>query len=247
MRSADELSARRELDLVARSGARWLAAARCRATFEPSPRRRTSCKTASKGRECKGAGLRQNESIWHSESKGVSPGTCPHGLQTIFFGHFGGGMARAFTTLVSEQLAVVAEPDWAMRELIRFTLEPIGFSILECSSSTQLSSVLRAEASRSALCVFVVATGAIASDSRAPLATLGKERAAMARTLPFVLTTCEFGTLESYSRPKLVDCVPVGLLEKPFDFALLHGIAERCRGSPAQAVSSPGARCGASR
>lgn len=56
----------------------------------------------------------------------------------------------------------------------------------------------------------------------------------MERLLPQVLMTCEFGTIKSCPRPEFSDCTSVGLLEKPFDFALLQGIAYRCRTTPAK-------------
>ena len=128
-----------------------------------------------------------------------------------------------------EPLALVADPDWAMRELMRRTLDQAGYSVIECSSSLQLDAALRTRASRCTSCVLVVTSGAIALASRELVSSLGKERASMGRQLPHVLVTCEFGTIKTCARPEFTDCVSVGLLEKPFDFGLLQGIAYRCR------------------
>ena len=133
-----------------------------------------------------------------------------------------------------EALALVADPDWAMRELMRRTLEHVGFSVLECSSSLDLNAGLRTRASRAAACVFLVTSSAIVLGSGDLLSALGKERGSTGRSLPQVLVTCEFGTLKSCPRPEFSECVSVGLLEKPFDFSLLQGIAYRCRTTPAK-------------
>jgi CheY-like chemotaxis protein len=133
---------------------------------------------------------------------------------------------------VHEPLALVADPDWAMRELMLRTVEQAGYSVLECASSLHLNAALRTRASRTASSVFLVTSAAIASGSAELLSILGKERSGTGRSLPQVLVTCEFGTLKSAPRPEFSDCVSVGLLEKPFDFSLLQGIAYRCRTTP---------------
>jgi CheY-like chemotaxis protein len=138
---------------------------------------------------------------------------------------------------VHEALALVADPDWAMRELMHRTLEQAGYSVLECASSLDLNAALRTRASRSAPCVFLVTTAAIALGSGDLLSSLGKERAATGQRVPEVLVTCEFGTLKSCPRPEFSDCVAVGILEKPFDFGMLKGIAYRCRTTPAKSAA----------
>jgi hypothetical protein len=135
---------------------------------------------------------------------------------------------------VHEALALVADSDWAMRELMRRTLEQVGYSILECSSSLDLNAALRSRASRAASCIFLVTSAAIALGSGDLLSGLGKERRSTGRSLPQVLVTCEFGTLKSSPCPEFPECISVGLLEKPFDFSLLQGIAYRCRTTPAK-------------
>ena len=139
-----------------------------------------------------------------------------------------------------EPLALVADPDWAMRELMLRTVERAGYSVLECASSLHLNAALRTRASRSASCVFLVTSAAIALGSGDLLSDLGKERRSTGRLLPQVLVTCEFGTIKSCPRPEFSDCVSVGLLEKPFDFTLLQGIAYRCRTTPEKGAHQVG-------
>lgn len=129
-------------------------------------------------------------------------------------------------------LGLVADPDWAMRALMRRSLEQAGYSVVECANSTQVNAALRTTSSRTALCFLLVTSAAMVLASRELLESLGRARADSARTRPLVLMTCEFGAIEGLPRLEFSDCAPVGLLEKPFDFALLRGIAARCRATP---------------
>lgn len=139
------------------------------------------------------------------------------------------GMARAGMGAVHDPLALIADPDWAMRELMRRTLEQVGYAVVQSSNSLELDAALRARAGRSTPCVLLVVSGTLALASREVIDALADHRVEAGLPPPYVLLTCEFGTLNTCIRPELPRCVAVGLLEKPFDFGLLQGIAYRCR------------------
>jgi hypothetical protein len=126
-------------------------------------------------------------------------------------------------------LAIVAEADWAMRELMRRTLDGVGFRVEQCASSLQLERALDVNAVMVAHHVLVVAANALAAPNRALISDASRARAAGGRAPIHVALTCEFGALMSCAEPHYAHCFAAGLLEKPFDFNLLAGVAYRCR------------------
>lgn len=126
-------------------------------------------------------------------------------------------------------VALVADSNWAMRELMRRTIEGAGFMVLESGNAQQFEVALRTSLFVTAPRALLVVSASLIEKARNVLSTLGRQRAASGLSLPHVILTCEFGALADAPRGDLSGCIQAGTLEKPFDFALLQGIAYRCR------------------
>lgn len=130
-------------------------------------------------------------------------------------------------------VALVADSNWAMRELMRRTIEAAGFMVLEGAQASQLEVMLRTALFVTAPRALLVVSAALIDDAREVVSSLGRERAAAGFPPAHLVLTCEFGALNETPRGELAGCTLAGTLEKPFDFALLQGIAYRCRTSVA--------------
>jgi hypothetical protein len=119
-----------------------------------------------------------------------------------------------------------------MRELMRRTIEGAEFMVLESGNAQQFEVALRTSLFVTAPRALLVVSASLIEKARDALSTLGRQRAALGFSLPHVILTCEFGALADAPRGDLSGCVQAGILEKPFDFALLQGIADRCRTFP---------------
>ena len=133
---------------------------------------------------------------------------------------------------VKQALAIVAEPDWALRELIRRTIEGAGFVVLEVATPQHLEVVLHARAAAAAPRVMLIVPATMVASCSPAVADWVAQRATYRCAPPCLLVTCEFGTLNEVPRPELDGCVSAGVLEEPFDFALLQGMAYRFRTFP---------------
>jgi hypothetical protein len=134
---------------------------------------------------------------------------------------------------VQQAVALVADSNWAMRELMRRTVETAGFWVLESANVQQLDVALRTPFFATAPRALLVVSATLLDEHRDVLSRLGRQRASTDLLPPHVILTCEFGALAETSPGDLCGCIPAGVLEKPFDFGLLQGIAYRCRTLPA--------------
>jgi hypothetical protein len=133
---------------------------------------------------------------------------------------------------VQQAVALVADSDWAMRALMRRTIESAGFVVMESADRSQVDAALRARLVLTAHSALLVVSSLLVESASGAISTLAKERAIVGCAFPHLLFTCEFGALAEAPRPDLFECIPAGILEKPFDFAVLQGIAYRCRTFP---------------
>jgi hypothetical protein len=120
-----------------------------------------------------------------------------------------------------------------MRELMRRTIEDAGFMVLESENAQQLEIALRTSLFATVPRALLVISASLIDKARDGLLTLGKQRAALAFSPPHLILTYEFGALAEEPRSDPSGCIPAATLEKPFDLALLQGIAYRCRTFPA--------------
>ncbi len=130
---------------------------------------------------------------------------------------------------VQQTVALVVDSNWAMRELMRRTIEAAGFWVLESANGQQLEVALRTPFFATAPRALVVVSATLLDEHGDVLSRLGKHRASAGLSPPHVILTCEFGALAEMPPGDLSGCIPAGVLEKPFDFGLLQGIAYRCR------------------
>jgi hypothetical protein len=135
--------------------------------------------------------------------------------------------------VVLQALALVVDSNWAMRELMRRTIEGAGFIVIESGNAQQLEVALRTSLLVTAPRALLVISASLIDKAHDSVLTLGKQRAALAFAPPHLILTYEFGALAEGPRSDLSGCIPAGTLEKPFDLALLQGIAYRCRTFPA--------------
>mgnify|MGYP001555396590 CR=1 FL=1 len=129
---------------------------------------------------------------------------------------------------MQQAVALVADSNWAMRELMRRTVETAGFLVLESANIQQLDVALRTQLFTTLPRVLLVVSVTLLDGGDA-LSRLGEQRASTGLSPPHVILTCEFGALAETSPGDLSGCISAGVLEKPFDFGLLQGIAYRCR------------------
>jgi hypothetical protein len=122
-----------------------------------------------------------------------------------------------------------------MRELMRRAIEDAGFMVLESENAQQLEVALRTSLFATVPRALLVISASLIDKARDSLLTLGKQRAALAFSPPHLILTYEFGALAEGSPSDPFGCIPAATLEKPFDLALLQGIAYRCRTFPAGA------------
>jgi hypothetical protein len=120
-----------------------------------------------------------------------------------------------------------------MRELMRRAIEGAGFLVLESATAQQLEVALRTRLFAAAPRALLVVSATLVVTAGHLLSSLCRQRVAGNLSLPHVVLTCEFGALAETPSADLAGCIPEGMLEKPFDFALLQGIAHRCGTSPA--------------
>jgi hypothetical protein len=130
---------------------------------------------------------------------------------------------------MQQAVVLIGERDGALRELMGRALEGVDYAILESESAAQLAVVLRTRRFTSAPQALLIASTAMLEACSGTVGALARWRAALGRPVPHVLLTCELGMLKDSSLPDLGACISAGILEKPFELALLRGVAHRCR------------------
>jgi hypothetical protein len=141
------------------------------------------------------------------------------------------GHSSCRVAVVLHALALVADSNWAMRELMRRTIEDAGFMVLESENAQQLETALRTSLFATVPRALLVISASLIDEALDGLLTLGQQRAALAFSPPHLILTYEFGALAEGPRIDLSGYIPAGTLEKPFDLALLQEIACRYRTS----------------
>jgi hypothetical protein len=130
---------------------------------------------------------------------------------------------------VNTAVALISEPDWAMRELMKGALAEAGFETLDSSSLMEFDLKLQSSLLRSAPRALLVMADVTCSRSQPALAQLAALRLAGELLEPQVVLTREFGTPAGLSPHELGGCPVAAVLEKPFDLWVFQEIAFRCR------------------
>jgi hypothetical protein len=143
---------------------------------------------------------------------------------------------------VSNSVAILAEPDRALRDLMQRTLADAGYEVIESSNFLQLEGALRAPQLLAARNVLLVIGARLATQCDLAIAAVMRERVHVRLPRAQVILTYEFGTLAALPPPAVAPCVPRGALEKPFDLYELQAMAFECR----DFLSESGANVGSS-
>jgi hypothetical protein len=128
---------------------------------------------------------------------------------------------------VPNSVALVAEPDRALRDLMQRTLAAAGYEVFESSNMMQLEAGLRVRAVYRARNLLYVLASRLAADCVPAISAASHERARLILPEAQLILTCELGALTT-SR-NIPHCLPRGVLEKPFDLYELQALAFECR------------------
>jgi hypothetical protein len=128
---------------------------------------------------------------------------------------------------VPNSVALVAEPDRALRDLMRRTLSAAGYEVFESSNIMQLEAGLRVRAVYRARNLLYVLASEVAAECAAAISAASRERARLSLAEVQLILTCEFGRLTSVSN--IPHCSLRGVLEKTFDLYELQAMAFECR------------------
>jgi DNA-binding response OmpR family regulator len=128
-------------------------------------------------------------------------------------------------------VALLAEPDRALRSLMSRTLTAAGYVVAESSNELQLEAGLRVEPFLRARYALLVLAAQLATHSARHISTASRERVRAGLPHARVILTCEMGALAALRQPELALCLWMGVLEKPFDLHELRSIALECRHS----------------
>jgi hypothetical protein len=128
---------------------------------------------------------------------------------------------------VSNSVALLAEPDRALRDLMQRALAGAGYEVFASADALQVEIDLRVRPVNEARNLLYVLTSGLAADCAPAIAVAALQRAQNGLPEPQLLLTNEFGTLTS--GPEIAHCIGRGFLEKPFDLYELQAIAFECR------------------
>jgi hypothetical protein len=130
---------------------------------------------------------------------------------------------------VSNSVALLAEPDRALRDLMRRTLAAAGYEVFESSNVLQLEVALRVRPVFGARNVLFVFGARLATDCALSISAATRERSRVGLPQAQLILTYEFGSLATLPPPGIAPCLARGVLEKPFDLYELQAMAFQCR------------------
>jgi hypothetical protein len=128
---------------------------------------------------------------------------------------------------VSNTVALLAEPDQALRDLMRRTLAGAGYEVIESSNGAQLEAALRIPTVCRARNLLYVLASRLATDRAPAISAATLERADSGLPEAQLILTYEFGAPKA--DPDLPGRLTRGVLEKPFDLYELQAMAFECR------------------
>jgi DNA-binding response OmpR family regulator len=138
---------------------------------------------------------------------------------------------------MSPSLALLAERDAALRQLMGRVLGEAGYDVRACASGVQLKGLLHSTPLGTADCALLVLQAELAADCSKELWDVIRLRSSARLSRVHVVFTCEFGALALV--PSIGDYHFAGLFEKPFDFDELESVARGCRAHFRQGQSEP--------
>jgi hypothetical protein len=148
------------------------------------------------------------------------------------------GTRNASRNPVSSVLAVLAERDAALRQLMALALKSAGCDVRQCSNALQLKAELYSSPIHSWDRAILVLNVEIAAQCVSELAAMTRVRANEHVPRADFVFVCEFGGLKRFMAPGLDESSIIRVLEKPFDLDELERIA---RTHSPSSRSAPGA------
>jgi len=130
---------------------------------------------------------------------------------------------------VEPGLALLAERDAAMRQLLALALKNAGYGVRQCSNALQLKAELYSSPILTAENALLVLNLELAAQCTVELSTLERVRSNARSERPQFLVICEFGGVKEFSLSGVGDLRIAGVLEKPFDIDEVERIARTCR------------------
>lgn len=131
--------------------------------------------------------------------------------------------------IVEPGLALLAERDAALRQLIALALQNAGYDVRQCSNALQLKAELYSSPILTAENALLTLNLELATQCTVELATLERVRSNARSSRPHFILICEFGGQKQFSLPGLAELRIAATLEKPFDLDELERIARTCR------------------
>lgn len=128
---------------------------------------------------------------------------------------------------MSNSVALLAEPDRALRDLMQKTLTAAGYEVFESANVLQVEMGLRIRTVHRARNLLYVFASRLAARCVPTISATSLERAHLGLAEAQLILTCEFGTLTT--APDIARCLTRGVLEKPFDLYELQALAFECR------------------
>jgi hypothetical protein len=128
---------------------------------------------------------------------------------------------------VPNSVALLAEPDRALRELMQRALTATGYEVFQCASIPDVEMAVRVRAVHRARNLLYVLASSLASDTASAISATSLERAHLSLPPAQLILTCDFGALRAV--PDIPQCLARGVLEKPFDLYELQALAFECR------------------
>jgi DNA-binding response OmpR family regulator len=122
-------------------------------------------------------------------------------------------------------VALVAETDRDLRELVARVLTEVGYDVVQAGDADELESVLRARPLLLGSSPLAVLEVKLAAACSAMLAAAVRQRAAATAADVRLILTYEAGTLATVAKPNLGPCRPLAIFEKPFDLVELGRVA----------------------
>lgn len=128
---------------------------------------------------------------------------------------------------MSNSVALLAEPDRALRDLMQRALSASGYEVFGSSNVLQVEVGLRVRPVYRARNLLYVLASRLAADCAPAISAATLQRARLGLPEAQLVLTYEFGTLTT--APEIARCNARGVLEKPFDLFELQALAFECR------------------
>ena len=133
---------------------------------------------------------------------------------------------------MSDAIALIAEPDQALRHSMKQVLLRAGYEVFEIANALQLDVCLRAIPLLVAPSALLVLGAKLADHLTPAISGVAGQRARLGLADLQLVLTYQHGSLPGEPPLARDACRIAGLLEAPFDFGELHAIGLRCRTMP---------------